>query len=294
MGFPGGCQCRRCKRLRFDPWVGKILWRRTWQLQYSCLENPMDRGAWWATVHKVTKSLHDWNDLAYKQYYIGRGRNSWSVCVVHSRLQANREWSQEKKRRNIYCVKLCSRHSSNSNLAQIRNILSVLQMRTLGLREVMYLVQGYTAKDMKWSESEVAQLCPTLCDPVDCSPPGSSIHGVLQARILERVEMSASEFTVFVAVVLSWCKGKLTYLRVVRIPTFPKKNMRKLFLLGRETGIFSVLLILLIMFSASMSHSLGIQHHGQNPRSPLGLSRKSWEQLSREKLPVWSPPVSSL
>ena len=28
----------------------------------------------------------------------------------------------------------------------------------------------------------VAQLCPTLCDPVDCSPPGSSAHGILQAR----------------------------------------------------------------------------------------------------------------
>ena len=32
---------------------------------------------------------------------------------------------------------------------------------------------------------EVAQLCPTPCDPVDCSPPGSSVHGILQARILE-------------------------------------------------------------------------------------------------------------
>ena len=30
----------------------------------------------------------------------------------------------------------------------------------------------------------VTQLCPTLCDPTDCSPPGSSVHGVLQARIL--------------------------------------------------------------------------------------------------------------
>ena len=37
------------------------------------------------------------------------------------------------------------------------------------------------------SESEVAQSCPTLCDPVDCSTPGSSIHGMFQARILEWV-----------------------------------------------------------------------------------------------------------
>ena len=34
-------------------------------------------------------------------------------------------------------------------------------------------------------ESEVAQSCPTLCDPMDCSPPGSSIHGIFQARALE-------------------------------------------------------------------------------------------------------------
>ena len=35
------------------------------------------------------------------------------------------------------------------------------------------------------SESEVAQLCATLCDPIDGSPPGSSIHGIFQARVLE-------------------------------------------------------------------------------------------------------------
>ena len=35
------------------------------------------------------------------------------------------------------------------------------------------------------SESEVAQSCPTLCDPMDYSLPGSSVHGILQARILE-------------------------------------------------------------------------------------------------------------
>ena len=35
------------------------------------------------------------------------------------------------------------------------------------------------------SESEVAQSCLTLCDPMDCSPPGSSVHGIFQARVLE-------------------------------------------------------------------------------------------------------------
>ena len=36
----------------------------------------------------------------------------------------------------------------------------------------------------------VAQSYPTLCDPVNCSPPGSSVHGILQARILEWVAIS--------------------------------------------------------------------------------------------------------
>ena len=35
------------------------------------------------------------------------------------------------------------------------------------------------------SESEVVQSCPTHSDPMDCSPPGSSVHGVFQARVLE-------------------------------------------------------------------------------------------------------------
>ena len=35
------------------------------------------------------------------------------------------------------------------------------------------------------SESEVVQSCPTLSDPMDCSSPGSSVHGIFQARVLE-------------------------------------------------------------------------------------------------------------
>ena len=37
------------------------------------------------------------------------------------------------------------------------------------------------------SESEVTQLCPTICDPMDCSLPGFSVHGIFQTRILEWV-----------------------------------------------------------------------------------------------------------
>ena len=43
------------------------------------------------------------------------------------------------------------------------------------------------------SESEVAQSCPTLSNPMDCSPPGSSIHGIFQARVLEWGAVAFSE-----------------------------------------------------------------------------------------------------
>ena len=42
------------------------------------------------------------------------------------------------------------------------------------------------------SESEVAQSCPTLCDPMDCSLPGFSVRRILQARVLEWVAVSFS------------------------------------------------------------------------------------------------------
>ena len=52
------------------------------------------------------------------------------------------------------------------------------------------------------SESEVAQSCPTLSDPMDCSLPGSSVHGVFQARVLE-----------WGAIAFSKSRYRLNYLR---------------------------------------------------------------------------------
>ena len=49
---------------------------------------------------------------------------------------------------------------------------------------------------MQKSESEVTQSCPTLSDPVDCSLPGSSVHGIFQARVLEWVATAFSHAVV--------------------------------------------------------------------------------------------------
>ena len=68
-GFPGGangkessCQCRRHERCRFYPWIRRSLGVGNGNaLQYSCLRNPMDREAWWTTVHGVAKSQTKWS-----------------------------------------------------------------------------------------------------------------------------------------------------------------------------------------------------------------------------------------
>ena len=55
-GKENAWQYRRPKRLRFDSWIEKIPWNRKGPPGPVCLENSMDRGAWWATVHGVAKN----------------------------------------------------------------------------------------------------------------------------------------------------------------------------------------------------------------------------------------------
>ena len=72
----------------------------------------------------------------------------------------------------------------NLGLLYFRQILYQLSYKRLVLsRQLFSLV--YVS---------VAQSCPTLCNPMACSPPGSSVHGILQARILEWVVMPFSIF----------------------------------------------------------------------------------------------------
>ena len=55
------------------------------------------------------------------------------------------------------------------------------------------------------SESEIAQSCPTLHDPMDRSPPGSSVHGIFQARVLK---WGAIAFSGYSKLGLSYMKNK--------------------------------------------------------------------------------------
>ena len=56
------------------------------------------------------------------------------------------------------------------------------------------------------SESEVAQSCPTLCDPMDCSLPGSSVHGIFQVRVLKWDAITFSEKNIYFCLI-DYVKG---------------------------------------------------------------------------------------
>ena len=72
------------------------------------------------------------------------------------------------------------------------------------------------------SESEVAQSCPTLSDPMDCSPPGSSVHGICQARVLEWGAIAFSMMNLDnVLLVKSRAITLLTKVHIVEAMVFP-------------------------------------------------------------------------
>ena len=76
------------------------------------------------------------------------------------------------------------------------------------------------------SQSEVGQSCPTLSDPMDCSLPGSSVHGIFQARVLEWGAIAFSEAVGGLSITATWKNASQN--EVSRSPTFPwEKDLQR-------------------------------------------------------------------
>ena len=196
MGFPGGtsgkeptCQfVRNVRNMGSIPEFGRFLGGSP--LQYSYLEDPMDRGAWWAMVHRVTKS---WTQLkrlsihARTIVYFYQLLLVCKSCLLCQVIGLIRWWPHAKHiLRTIYAAAATAAKSLQS-CPTLCDPAAHQAPPSLGFsRQEHWSGLPFPSPCMKVkSESEVAQSCPTLRDPMDCSPPGSSIHGIFQARVLE-------------------------------------------------------------------------------------------------------------
>ena len=78
----------------------------------------------------------------------------------------------------------------------LREPVCRVQIEAQKQRKDMWTWRGWEGwmnwEDESESENEVSQSCLTLCDPMDCRLPGSSLHGILPARVLEWVAISFS------------------------------------------------------------------------------------------------------
>ena len=117
------------------------------------------------------------------------------------KITSNKKWAAKllnKQEINIWGQKFSRSYQETAKIKEYIKKDLETQKQDIYLRRESRRTPGWS----KWSsrmaaghqvcESEVSQSCPTLCDPMDCSPPGSSVHGIFQARILEWVAISFS------------------------------------------------------------------------------------------------------
>ena len=123
-------------------------------------------------------------------------------------------------------LKLGGQSDTGLNLVMIQDdkpIPEILYRRLLvslaGIQSFLHLLNGCLLcachlESIEFVCSE-AQSCPTLCDPVDCSPLGSSVHGIFQARLLEWVAISSSRVS---SRSRNWCLLHLPHWQADALP----------------------------------------------------------------------------
>ena len=96
---------------RETPRLGKIFWRRAENpVQYSCLKNPMDRGAWYISVHRATQVGYDWSNLAHFYQRHQRSSVQFSLSFMFDCL-----WTHGLQYARLLCPSPTSWSLFNSN-----------------------------------------------------------------------------------------------------------------------------------------------------------------------------------
>ena len=97
----------------FDSWVRRSPGEGNGHpLQYSCLENSMDRGAWWATVHEVTQSQTQLSDYSYytTEYYSTIKKKSWNLAIWNNMDRPtgyHAKWNKSDGKRHYIVLLTC-------------------------------------------------------------------------------------------------------------------------------------------------------------------------------------------
>ena len=191
-------------------------------LQYSCLENPRDRGAWRATIRGKESDTTQWLNTAHEpagcapscpsSLFLGplsphhrnsvgpyfplqyltpmRLRNLYfhlleyiQITVIPFELGLDLATSWKERPTDQFDMLENTRERNVSN----GPIFLIFWQISMKLR-IQKLQMPYMVGRCCW----IAKSCLTLCDPIDYSLPGSSVHGIFQARVLEQVTISSS------------------------------------------------------------------------------------------------------
>ena len=171
-------------------------------LQYSCLENPMNGGALWAAVHGVAESRTRLSNFTFTFHFPALEKE----MATHSSVLAWRIPGMGEPARLPSMGSHRVRHDwSDLAAAAVPSIVPWVHLwkrakdlnRRLSkkVKEQVYENKlntiSHSVHACVWAQ--LLQLCPPLCNPKDCSLPGSSVHGDLQARILEWAAMPSSK-----------------------------------------------------------------------------------------------------
>ena len=206
----------QCRRPEFSPWAGRSAGDGNGNpFQYSCLQNPVDRGGcglhpWDCKELNTTEWLIHTHTHTHRVQFSSVAQSCLTLCnpmdcstpgfPVHPQLQ---ELAQTHVHRVSDAIQPSHPLSPSSppalNLSQHQGLFQWVGSSPQVAKVLEFQLQH---QSFQWIFSRhnmglcvcmcsVAQLCPVLCNPMDYSPPDSSVHGIILARILVCVAISS-------------------------------------------------------------------------------------------------------